>query len=146
MKSMFYEHQHSSWPCGLAIHQKLDLPEGWHSASMGLPDEKLAVHSTWAATKLDELPAARDGTLEIWDVASESWAAASETGNADSETTGVGLASVHDLEMGLCQTDWAMKGGGACVASRMLAQKNHLAPAILFHLIYLILDDGVLVG
>jgi hypothetical protein len=128
MKSMFYEHQHSSWPCGLAIHQKLDLPEGWHSASVGLPDEKLAVHSTWATTKLDELPAARDGTLEIRDVASESWAAASETGNADSETTGVGLASVHDLEMGLCQTDWVMKGGGGlCFFSNAGSKKPSCA-------------------
>jgi hypothetical protein len=68
---------------------------------VGLSNEKPATHSSWAAAQLDELPTARDGTLEIRDVASESWDTASGTRNTDSEIAGVGLASVHGSEMGL---------------------------------------------
>jgi hypothetical protein len=47
------------------MHQKLDLPEERHSAGAGLPDEKPATHSSWAAAQLNEPPTAGDGTLEI---------------------------------------------------------------------------------
>jgi hypothetical protein len=65
---------------------------------------------------------------------SKSWDATSGTGNADFETVGTGLASVPDSET------------GPSVTSEMLAQKHHLALAILFHLFYHILDDDDLVN
>jgi hypothetical protein len=68
---------------------------------VGLPNEEHAICSAWAATQLDELPAAGDGTIVIWDAAFESWDATSGTGNADSETVGARLVSVYDSEMGL---------------------------------------------
>jgi hypothetical protein len=83
------------------MQQKLDLLEGRHSAGAGLPDEIPVVHYALATAQLDELPAARDGTLDIQNVASKSWDAASETGNTSSKTADVGLVSVHDSEMGL---------------------------------------------
>jgi hypothetical protein len=46
------------------MHQKLDLLEGQHSASAGLPDEKPAIHYAWVAEQLVEMPAARDGTID----------------------------------------------------------------------------------
>jgi hypothetical protein len=64
-------------------------------------NEKPAIHSTWAATQLDEQPAVWDGTMKNRDAASETCDAASGTGNKDSETTDVGLASAHDSETGL---------------------------------------------
>jgi hypothetical protein len=70
------------------MHQKLDLPEEQPSTGAGLLDKKPTTHSTWVAAQLDELRAAQDGTLEIWDATSESWDAASGTRNAGSETTG----------------------------------------------------------
>jgi hypothetical protein len=62
---------------------------------VGLPDEKPTAYSAWAATQLDELPTAGDGTLEIQDAVSKRWDAALGIRNADSETMGAGLASVH---------------------------------------------------
>jgi hypothetical protein len=76
------------------MHKKLDLLEGRHSGGAGLPDKKPVVHSAWATAQLDELLAARDGALNIWDVASG-------TGNAGSGTTDMELTSVHDSKMGL---------------------------------------------
>jgi hypothetical protein len=76
------------------MHQKLDLPEGWHSIGEELPDEKLVVHSSWAAAQLVELPTARDGTLDTR-------YAASGTGNTSSRIADAELALVHDPEMGL---------------------------------------------
>jgi hypothetical protein len=83
------------------MHQKLDLPKGWHSAAAGLRDEKSTVHSAWATAQLDELPATRDGTLKIQDTESKSWDVASGSGNTNSKTMGAGLASVYGSKMGL---------------------------------------------
>jgi hypothetical protein len=54
------------------MHQKIDLPEGWHSTGAGLPDEKLVVYSAWATAQLVKLPTAGDRTLDTRDAASES--------------------------------------------------------------------------
>jgi hypothetical protein len=80
------------------MHQKLDLPEGWHSAGAGLPDEKPTVHSAWAATQLVELPDARDGTLDTQDATSKSWDARSGTWNAGFGIVDVEITSVHGPE------------------------------------------------
>jgi hypothetical protein len=83
------------------MHQKLDLSKGWHSAGVGLPDEKLVVHSAKAAAQLIELATTRDGTLDTRGAASDSWDAASGTRNTGSGIADVELASVHGPKMGL---------------------------------------------
>jgi hypothetical protein len=83
------------------MHQKLDLLEGRHSASVGLPDEKPIVHSAWAATQLVELPIAGDGTLDTRNATSQNWDVASRPGNTSSGIADVELASVHGPDTGL---------------------------------------------
>jgi hypothetical protein len=90
---------HVAWLHSRSMYQKLDLPKEQHSTSVGLPDKKPTAHSSWAAAPMDVPPAARDGTLEFWDATSKSWDAAKGIGNAGSETVGMGLASLHDMEI-----------------------------------------------
>jgi hypothetical protein len=93
------------------MHRKLGLPKGWHSARVGLPDEKLVAHSAKVTAQLDELLATRDGTQDIQNTTSESLDAAFETENAGSGTVDTELASVHDSEMEFSQTDWVVRSG-----------------------------------